>query len=251
MYWDRKNNRWDDTLCQPGGDQRCVPMDCHLENSTFALLGYYKEVNMDDWMEQLFKHEGYCIWTPDEYSFMSSYRESWPRACVQTGAQDENGNTIYLDTKPTQGGGMELGMYTDYRCSKDYTGDELTLDTVLSSNNNNEGGGGGHGHGNYGAIAQYTDVWNDAFDIYHYCQPCVAYNLYNILSNGNDDGNGGGDVDIDCSDVAGYTNVNQWYVICNPTQCGCCLLDCFLTLSLYELQHEIQNKDGNENSHLQ
>jgi hypothetical protein len=47
-------------------------MDCHEPNLHFKLVGVFKEMNgFYDWGEQLFKHEGYCVWNDeDTYEFM-------------------------------------------------------------------------------------------------------------------------------------------------------------------------------------
>ena len=35
-------------------------------------------------MEQLFKHEGMCVWTEEEYAFMKNARKAWPKGCANT-----------------------------------------------------------------------------------------------------------------------------------------------------------------------
>ena len=70
QYWDRKNKRWDNSACKEHGSGRCVKMDCHEPDTHFDLLGYFKEPSYATWMEQLFKHEGMCVWTDEEYNFM-------------------------------------------------------------------------------------------------------------------------------------------------------------------------------------
>ena len=50
---------------------KCKRMDCHLDDTKhWHLLGYFKEYYYMDWFEQLFKHEGYCVWQNDEADFM-------------------------------------------------------------------------------------------------------------------------------------------------------------------------------------
>ena len=48
MYYDRHKGVWDDYACQcnPGG--RCVKMDCHLPDTHFSLLGFFKEPRYDE-----------------------------------------------------------------------------------------------------------------------------------------------------------------------------------------------------------
>jgi hypothetical protein len=74
-----RHKTWDDSACPDaqqgggGGDEeeeqgnsRCAKMDCHLDDTNFQLLGFFKHRSYDDWMEQLFKHEGVCVWREEE-----------------------------------------------------------------------------------------------------------------------------------------------------------------------------------------
>ena len=63
QYWNRTSHKWDKSACQntEEGDSRCAKMDCHKEDTGFAMLGFFKHRSYDDWMEQLFKHEGMCV----------------------------------------------------------------------------------------------------------------------------------------------------------------------------------------------
>ena len=89
-------------------------------------------------------------------------------------------------------------MYTDASCTVPYTGGRVRLQDVVEEY-----------YGN--SVAADIDMWNEAFGIFHYCQPCKAY----TLSSSNNGDDGGGDEDdpnegyFQCDDDAGYTNVNQ------------------------------------------
>jgi hypothetical protein len=181
-------------------------MDCHLKDSNFKLLGFFKEPNYHEWMEQLFKHQGVCLWTDQEYSFMQTDRYLWPCTCSSTGQKDEDGNLLYYDTKPMPEGRIGLGLYTDTRCKYDYMG-EMDIMQVLES-----GGGDKNKYGSVSALTKGLEAWNSAFDAFKVCQPCKAYNLgYN--SDLKEGGRQGGDDDagysFDCYDDADYVNVNQ------------------------------------------
>ena len=209
QFYDRATNSWDTTSCVAQGG-RCAKMDCHVKGTNFKLLGFFKEPNYHEWMEQLFKHAGVCIWTDNEYSFMDVDRTLWPCACTNTYATGENGNYLYYDTKPMQEGRISLGLYTDDRCSEDYMGSmnvAEVLEAYVSGDQFNSGDSG-----NAYELEEGLAKWNDAFDAFKVCQPCKAYDLgFNSNSNGNREG-GGGDDDgstFDCYDDAGYTDVNQ------------------------------------------
>jgi hypothetical protein len=225
QYYDRKNGLWDRSACRKHGNRRCARMDCHLPDTHFSLLGYFKEPNFGSWMEQLFKHQGVCLWTDDEYEFMQAGRVSWPVYCTNSYQKDENDNYLYFDVRPLNNARIDIGLYTDERCSVDYRG-KVDVNDVLEAyyedNSSTQNGGGSR---DYSAdtveLSDSIQQWNDAFDIYTICQPCKAYNLgyipddeYNQQNrdHGEEDGtntdeaNGGYFV---CDDDADYRNVNQ------------------------------------------
>lgn len=206
-------------------------MDCHLEDTHFSLLGFFKHRSYDDWMEQLFKHEGMCVWSDEQYSFMKHARDVWPRGCTDSGSTTEDGDTIYYDLKPMPKGRIAVGLYLDSKCIEDYSSETEVVEEILG---NYFLGGGSHDSGDNGNSDYSSDTlekslerWNSAFDIWHTCHPCVAHDLENTAGTKytsnyyNDDYNrrdlGGeqgpeGEV-FECYDDAGYTNVNQ---VCGP-----------------------------------
>ena len=180
-------------------------MDCHEPDTHFSLLGYFKEAYYaGEWMEQLFKHEGVCIWTEDEYDFMGNGYDFWDFTCSESDYSDENGNTLYYDLKPLPAGNMTIGLYTDTRCVEEYRGDAVSIATVMNGNDQHRRRA--QSGDNQMTFDEYITAWNDAFSIFKTCQPCRAYNL------NYGDGEGGRrrlDQDDDgyfpCYDEAGYT----------------------------------------------
>ncbi|KAL3918528.1 MAG: hypothetical protein SGILL_004194 [Bacillariaceae sp.] len=216
QYWDRFNNQWDTSACDAVGSSRCAKMDCHLENTHFALLGFFKHKSYDDWMEQLFKHEGICVWTDEEYAFMQGAREAWPQGCIDSYSALSDGTEIYYDIKPLQGGDITVGLYTDTQCIKEYDGSDGDINVEnLLGNFFLENDGSGDQDYNYDfssdTLEESLARWDSAFGAFHTCQPCVAYDLENTDGTkyyDDDGGNGQGGV-FDCYDDADYTNVNQ------------------------------------------
>lgn len=190
QYWDRSNQEWDKTPCKydtNGDGSRCAKMDCHLEDTHFSLLGFFKHRSYDDWMEQLFKHEGYCIWEGNEYEFMDDVREAWPQECSMSSTTDEAGDYIYYDVKPVKGGGITIGLYTDTRCVQEYqsTGadDPITIENVIGNFLGESGSGDNNDGGDdsiYDNLASSMAYWDSAFDIFKICQPCIAHDLNNV-----------------------------------------------------------------------
>lgn len=195
QFWNHQYGEWDTTACDIAGNDRCAKMDCHKQNSeNFYLLGFFKEPNFASFYEQLFKHQGVCIWEDEEYEFMQNMRENWPRCCTASG-YEENGSILYFDKKPLSNAQVTLGLYTDSRCSIDYTG-KTPLMTVVNyyetyvkgQNQDQQDGEDEHRHReevDVASLVTYIDDWNKGMKIYHTCQPCKAYTI-DYESNGDD-----------------------------------------------------------------
>eukprot|EP00588_Corethron_pennatum_P018117 CAMPEP_0194304906 /NCGR_PEP_ID=MMETSP0171-20130528/2484_1 /TAXON_ID=218684 /ORGANISM="Corethron pennatum, Strain L29A3" /LENGTH=896 /DNA_ID=CAMNT_0039056281 /DNA_START=285 /DNA_END=2975 /DNA_ORIENTATION=+ len=162
------------------GDECRERMDCHLPETNWQLLGVFKIDNVvsgDGWMEQLFKHEGVCIMTYDDYEITYDGREVFPDSCNDSGEIDSDGNYLYYDSKPTIGGGYTIGLYTDSFCTQEYTGSDFDPFSLS------------------GIDEDYVDEFNSAMSIFQICQPCVSYDVRAE--------------DFYCYDTAGYENVDQ------------------------------------------
>lgn len=246
QYWDRDSQSWNDTACYyaeggsgdngndnnddaDDGKSRCAKMDCHLEDTNFSVLGFFKHRNYDDWMEQLFKHEGMCVWTEEEYAFMKNARKAWPQGCVDSGSTvtiDDASYDLYYNIKPLRNGRIEVGLYTDTECIVDYSVSTDKLEDIVGNLFTENGGSGSGDNGNYDfssdSLSDSLDRWHSAFDVWQTCHPCVAYDIENLdgtkYTQYDDYYNGGrklggeyspeGDI-FECYDDAGYTNVNQ------------------------------------------
>jgi hypothetical protein len=185
-------------------------MDCHLPDTNWKLLGVFKINNIaqgDGFMEQLFKHQGVCVWGEDTYKFASNMRKKMPNSCTSTKTTLENGDTLYYHIKPERQGNITLGLYTDSICSQEYMGTDFDVFELS------------------GYDETYFIMFNEALDTWKQCQPCISHNL-------NYD-------DFDCYDDAGYTNCNQ--VSQRQKEYVACLqfhreLDC-LTIFLFRTKH--------------
>lgn len=242
QYWDRDTQSWNDTSCYYGeggdgndnnddaddGKSRCAKMDCHLDSTNFSVLGFFKHRNYDDWMEQLFKHEGMCVWSEEEYAFMKNARKAWPQGCIDSGTMTDDGEyNLYYNIKPQKNGRIGVGLYSDSECLVDYSVTTDEMEDIIG-NLFVDGNGSGSQDENYDfssdSLSDSMDRWHSAFDVWHTCHPCVAYDIENLdgtkyTSNGDDYYNNGrrelggeysaqGET-FECYDDAGYTNVNQ------------------------------------------
>jgi hypothetical protein len=239
QYYDKDSKKWNEVPCQLNENSRCAKMDCHEADTHWSLLGMFKHRSLEDWMGQLFKHEGMCVWSDKEYEFMSDAKDAWPDECKLTGTTTTDGNYIYYGTKPIAGGKITIGLYTDTRCVLEYTptgnDDPITVENVVG----NVLGEGGSGDNNKNDDDQYDNSfsgalqqWDYSLDTFRICQPCVAYDVRNYGYNLDDDSNRGENYgryrygydddyrynynggnsqgqDFDCYDDADYTNVNQ------------------------------------------
>ena len=227
LLYDVTSGSWDSTACSGYGSSRCARLDCHEPGTGFELLGVLKETKgMYDWTEQLFKHEGMCIWNDDEvYETMKTWMEKWPTECQQLDVTDNRGNTIYLDVRPLPGGDMTLAIYKDSICSKvssmDFTAYTVKLYKSLGYKDQT-------GYDVAQTYKEAIDTWNEKMSYFKVCQPCVAYNLFSghaqseherggrLLGGGQ--GNGEERQMYNCYDDAGYTNVNQCYKFGSNTE---------------------------------
>jgi len=249
-FYQRDSGSYDGSTCRaqtyglywPG--TRCRRLDCHESNTKLELVGVFKETyGLYDFTEQLFKHQGYCLWDEDknsdgeshhsgdgsndddtsDYQFMKNLAESWVSGCTKLeDVTDASGNALYYDTKPLPSGGMTYGVYTDSSCTIEST---LTWSSVLSASGNNNGDSN---DGNDMMSIDSLDRWNDLFDDFKICQPCRAYNRVKTSDGSShnsresedsssdyedgDDGEGGKDRwGFNCYDDAGYQNCNMCY----------------------------------------
>jgi hypothetical protein len=192
QMFDPNAGEWDDSACQTDDNSgnRCVKMDCHLEGTAFELLGVFKEADSSEWFAQLFKHEGSCIWTENEYDFMSENVDNIPEGCSQSLLSG-----LYYGTKPIEGGGLGIGAFTDALCTQEST-EEVDVYQLTG--------------GSY--TQDYIDTWNAGLSIYTLCQPCVAYTpawKSKYQRRHLEDNNNNNNDNFRCDDAAGYTNVNQ------------------------------------------
>ena len=140
----------------------------------------------DDWMEQLFKHQGICLWSDDDYSFMKNARKAWPQGCTMTSATTSSGKPLYYHLKPAYSGEITVAMYIDEECVEEYymTTDAIEgiIGNIFANAGSQHSGDGDNGGGNdYSneSLATSLNRWNSAFDFWSICHSCVAHDLDN------------------------------------------------------------------------
>lgn len=196
-------------------------MDCHKRGTNFKPLGYFVEDAPVDFLQLLAQHQGSCTWSETRANAMDDGVEWLPQECTQTETivHGTHGSSTYVkfDMKPTRGGGIDIGLYTDYKCSEEYVGSEVTVDEVL---NNYYG---------FDVEAESTlKSLNEALDAFKVCSPCRTFDLSYVpgqYGNGEEDDEGNDEDDEDpnnanfiCNDGAGYAGVNQCKMFAQNSQ---------------------------------
>ena len=250
QFYDWQKRVWDTSTCQT---KRCARMDCHEPSTHFQLVGVFKETDgLTDWAEQLFKHQGYCLWAQqneddededgkggsgdhkDEeddnevYDTMDSFRQYWPAECTQMYLTDYDGNKVYLEAQPQGEGNMTFGLYLDEDCTEEAT---ITYPQYVKHYFETY-----YGYGEEKGLkaaaywsSKFAD-WNYWMTSYKVCNPCRAYSRIPTSSqndedklrflNQNNGEDGEGDEEqwgYNCYDAAGYTNCNQVRTSCQAT----------------------------------
>ena len=223
QYLNANTGEWVEVCDLKNDAQRCMKMDCHEPDTHFTHIGTYKLLQEEgDFFDQLFKHEGYCIWDDDQYEFMKDAKDMWPDGCTRAdNVFDPEGNKVYYDMKPIAYGNLTVGLYSDASCISSLSDDESNYiwDNFM--------GAAGDEGDESDMYYLYSNIltWQKAMQLFHVCQPCIAYNLPNVaetytssktssrrnrrLDNDGEVNDLDGDDPFYCYDAAGYQNVNQ------------------------------------------
>jgi len=224
-FYNWKSNSYSSSYCKSGS---CTPLNCHEADTEWELLGVFVEADgLEDFTEQLFKHQGVCLWADDTvYESMQGQREQWPTYCTALSTK-MGGRQVYLDVKPQAFGNMTYGIYTDKYCQTEssYSWNDYLYKTY------------GNSYSGRSEVSGWNTVfenWNKYMNDYKGCVPCRSYQTnkyyqYYHESSGSPDheeegggarrqleheDEGGGYNEIngyDCYDDAGYLNCNQCY----------------------------------------
>jgi len=203
--YDWTTQEWDNSTCS--GISNCTKMNCHdTSSSNWELVGVYKSslgFDNDSFYEQLFKHQGYCLWTTSsEYSFMQNMRQNMGETCQQVSTSSYS--SAYIGIKPTAGGNITQAVYWDSQCHTERT--SASVDDYVFRD--------------CGSVDETFDKWNTLMEAYKTCQSCRAYSRTSNTDSsyqqrhlveyydgkGNEEKNG-----FNCYDDANYRNCNQCY----------------------------------------
>ena len=247
QFYDRMEGLWNTDTCQPPSttsilSRGCKKMDCHTSSSKhFKLVGVFKETDgLVDFVEQLFKHEGYCVWDGDKYDeegggsadgdddgssnyeFMYNRQDYIPQDCSQMYLTDDYGNTVYRGVTPLEGGNMTESLYIDEDCTQR---SPMSFEAYIVKWYSYYYYSQETGQQVAQQWAENTQRWNELMMDFQICQPCRAYNKVPTYEDEDhrrqrqrrrhlEDNDGEGDEEqygYNCYDDAGYRNCNQCY----------------------------------------
>ena len=248
QFYNRFEETWDKSTCQTG---RCAKMDCHSSKSRFKLIGVFKEADgLTDWAEQLFKHEGYCVWNDNananndddneeegsgsgdndddddedsDYEFMSSLQQNQVQECTSMYLTDDDGNSVYRHLRPQGEGNITDSLYTDEDCTqKSY----MSFADYIIKWYTNYYYDSDKGQQVAEKWQANTVRWNELMTDYKVCQPCRAYtktptydddvDRLRFLRRLDDNDDGEGDEEqygYNCYDDAGYRNCSKLLIL--------------------------------------
>jgi len=246
-HFNRNTGRWNRRNCKSGA--RCVKMDCHMPDTNFKLIGFFKEPRYDEWMEQLINYQGDCMWNDSEYKLMHNISPmGLVNTCTKTTSRDEySGRYLYYNLQPNEHATVTIGLYTEDTCTEVYKGSTAasTVLTKLISKYQDDNANGDDGNGDGSAdeevqihsyaldLVESINSWNSAFAAFRTCQPCKAYDLTKSVAftpRGDKTLNANGDrypVEYVCDDDSGECEavVDEDTFICSDeynqiNQCG-------------------------------
>lgn len=230
MY-DWETNSWNATTCRT---DRCARMDCHERGTNFQLLGVFIETDgLEDWMDQLFQHQGSCYWNNNDvgddgqdqqaarddddvaaaleqpnYQFMQSQRESWSVDCQEV---DYESGVKYYGVKPLGNGDVTFSLYDDADCRIEYT--DVSLEDYTKNKYLSRGYYQGDATKAAEATLSFIQRWNELMGAYKVCQPCRAFSKtasgYERRKLGSGDEGEEEQWGFNCYDSAGSLNVDQ------------------------------------------
>ena len=151
QHYDLKSKKYDTSSCG-SSNSRCVRMDCHESSSSnnsnnFKLLGLYKDLQVNTFIENIINYQGDCIWNDNEYEFMkntvnnnnngnsnnnnddTSSTVYWPPTKCTAYRVDDNDDDndnddgsslslyVYYNAVPMKNGNLGVGLFEDNLCT--------------------------------------------------------------------------------------------------------------------------------------
>jgi hypothetical protein len=184
------------------------------QGSNFKPLGYFRQDSPVEFLTYVAKYQGSCSFSDGEVDAVASGITWLPQQCTQT--QLEDGTAIYFDLKPMKNGAVDVALYTNAKCSMEYTG-STTAQTVLTAY-----------YGYDVSLEENMKNINTALDTFKVCSPCRTFDLSYTAPDATDDGavqqaeavNDVNDMNFICTDDAGNAGINQCAVMAQNSQIG-------------------------------
>ena len=237
QHYDLKSKKYDTSSCG-SSNSRCVRMDCHESSSSnnsnnFKLLGLYKDLQVNTFIENIINYQGDCIWNDNEYEFMkdtvnnnnngnsnnnnddTSSTVYWPPTKCTAYRVDDNDDDndnddgsslslyVYYNAVPMKNGNLGVGLFEDSSCLIPYNNDNDEDDeddgtTTITVEDIFTASSTSSSSSQ--SFTEQLQTWNSAMDAFKVCQPCIAYDTRILPSNSGttDDGNDDDDDTFTC-----------------------------------------------------
>lgn len=197
--YDTNEKKWDKSACNAGDSDRCIKMDCHTRGSNFEPLGYFRQANPVEFLQVLAQRQGSCTWDNQVANSVENSMDWLPQECTQTEIKVHNQEGrpayVYFDLKPTKDAGVDIGLYTDAKCSMEYLGEETTVNAVIAAYT-----------GESVDVSTTVERLNQALTPFKVCSPCRTFDLGSGSSAQNDNNGGDGDGDEEGNDDENNNN---------------------------------------------
>jgi len=151
-------------------------LDCHEDGTSFKLVGVYRQ-ELYQFYEQISKH----LWAIDEYEYIvaiAGLKYMTNADCRQVG-NDNYGNAIYGGVAPQPNADIAMELYSDNQCTQLLQSSKYTYASFgLESNYQGTSYSGQESTWWSNAQEPSMTLFNEVYEIYKSCTPCVDYPTY-------------------------------------------------------------------------
>ena len=172
------------------GDNPPGALDCHSPDSTWILLGVYRQ-EFYQFIEQISKH----LWSYNDAEYaIANYGLAYMtnNGCTYLG-YDEYGTPLYSEVRPMESGYYQMGLYSDAKCITLNTKTQYTYDNFATA---------------YSDMEYTLSSLNSIYSNYRYCTSCVDYPTYQDGYFIGDDGTDDGDLINQCWKFYSHNSYN-------------------------------------------
>lgn len=158
------------------GNNPTSPLDCHEEGTSYKLVGVYRQ-ELYQFYEQISKH----LWAIDEYEYIvaiAGLKYMTNADCRQVG-YDNYGNSVYGGVAPQPNADITMELYSDSQCTQLLQSSKYTYASFgLESDYQGSSYSGKESTWWSNTQEPSMTLFNEVYEIYKSCTPCVDYPTY-------------------------------------------------------------------------